>query len=253
MSFQATFGIRCCLLGVTLVACRTRAAEGDLHAAATPAPPAHFDLGAPVDSTRLAMIDIDVDPTGAHLPAGSGTATTGFIVYAQQCASCHGAKGEGIPPAPKLIGRDPRQGFPFGRDPKLVRTVGNYWPYSTTLYDYVHRAMPLTAPGSLTPDEVYAVVAWILAENEIIGRDLVMNAKTLAAVTPRPLVLAIALLGWAVQLAGHLVWEKRSPAFLANLLQALIGPLFFVAALVGLTDAKRGGGSMTPSGGRLVR
>jgi cytochrome c len=101
---------------------------------------------------------------------------------------CHGAKGEGMPAAPdhiaypKLVGRDPREGFPFGRDPKAVKTVGNYWPYSTTVYDYVHRAMPLTAPGTLTPDETYAVVAWLLAENEIIPRDAEMNAKTLPAV-----------------------------------------------------------------------
>lgn len=182
MSSRAKRGICCSLLAFTLIGCRTRAPEGDVHAAATPASPEHFDLGTPVDSARLAMIDIDVDPTGAHLPPGSGTATTGLVVYATQCASCHGAKGEGIPPAPKLVGRDPRQGFPFGRDPKLVSTVGNYWPYATTIYDYVHRAMPLKAPGSLRPDEVYAVVAWILAENEIIGRDSVMNAKTLPAV-----------------------------------------------------------------------
>ena len=70
----------------------------------------------------------------------------------------------------------------LGRDPKLVKTVGNYWPHATTVYDYVHRAMPITAPGTLTPDETYAVVAWMLAENEIIPRDADMNAKTLPAV-----------------------------------------------------------------------
>ena len=163
--------------------CRERGGrDADVRAAAPPSPPATYELGAPIDSARLAMIDIDVDPTGSHLPPGRGTAATGFVVYAQKCASCHGAKGEGIGPNPKLIGRDPRQGFPFGRDPKLVRTVGNYWPYSTTLYDYIHRAMPFSAPGSLTPNEVYAVVAWILAQNEIIPRGAVIDAKTLPAV-----------------------------------------------------------------------
>ena len=112
-------------------------------------------------------------------------------LFKSKCAMCHGAKGEGMPATtvapihiayPKLVGRDPRQGFPFGRDPKLVKTVGNYWPYATTVYDYVHRAMPLSAPGTLTPDETYAVVAWLLAENEIIPRDAEMNAKTLPAV-----------------------------------------------------------------------
>src|SRR6185436_9619068 len=87
-----------------------------------------------------------------------------------------------VPPGPKIDGRDPREGFPFGRDLKHVRTVGNYWPYSTTLYDYVRRAMPISAPGTLKPDEVYAVVAWILAENEIIAKDAVMDAKSLPAV-----------------------------------------------------------------------
>jgi mono/diheme cytochrome c family protein len=166
-----------------LAACGPRgSADSSAEAAATPAPPARYDLGTPVDSARLKLIDIDADPTGASLPAGSGTAARGLLVYAQKCASCHGAKGEGIGPAVKLVGRDPREGFPFGRDPKLVKTVGNYWPHPTTIYDYVHRAMPLTAPGSMTPDEVYAVVAWILAENEIIPRDAEMNAKTLPAV-----------------------------------------------------------------------
>jgi cytochrome c len=170
-------------LSVSLAGCQARStADSNLNAAATPAPPATYDLGSPVDSTKLATLDIDIDPTGAHLPPGSGTPAQGLVVFATNCASCHGAKGEGIPPAPKLVGRDPRQGFPFGRDPKLVRTVGNYWPYATTLYDYVHRAMPLKTPGTLKPNEVYAVVAWILAENEIIGRDSVMNAKTLPTV-----------------------------------------------------------------------
>lgn len=155
---------------------------GTLQAAATPAPPSTYELGAPVDSAQLRMIDIDADPSGASLPAGSGTAAKGVLVYLAKCAVCHGAKGEGIAPSPKLVGRDPREGFPFGRDPRLVKTVGNYWPHSTTIYDYVHRTMPLTAPGSLTPDEVYSVVAWILVENEIIPRDAEMNATTLPAV-----------------------------------------------------------------------
>jgi cytochrome c len=86
------------------------------------------------------------------------------------------------PAGPKLVGRDPRDGFPFGNDPKLVKTVGNYWPYATTLYDYIHRAMPLSAPGTLKPDDVYAVVAYLLSENEIIDKNAVIDAKTLPAV-----------------------------------------------------------------------
>ena len=128
-------------------------------------------------------MDIDVSPSGEGLPAGHGTAPQGARVYAARCASCHGPKGEGIPPNyPRLVGRDPRDGFPFGRDPKLVRTVGNYWPYATTIFDYVRRAMPQMTPGVLSADETYAVTAWLLAENEIIPRDAVMDAQTLPAV-----------------------------------------------------------------------
>lgn len=183
---RATFVARSVIVAACVVAasaCRQRAgSDADVQAGPTPSMPEHFDLGAPIDSARLATMDIDIDPSGAQLPAGNGTAATGLTVYVAKCASCHGAKGEGIPPAPKLVGRDPRQGFPFGRDPKLVRTVGNYWPYATTLYDYVHRAMPLSAPGSLKPDEVYSVVAWLLAANEIIPRDAVIDGRTLPAV-----------------------------------------------------------------------
>ncbi len=93
-----------------------------------------------------------------------------------------GAPLAGSPPAPKLVGRDPREGFPFGQDPKLVKTVGNYWPYATTVFDYVRRTMPITAPGSLTNNEVYAVVAFLLAKNEVIEPTAVMNSSTLPAV-----------------------------------------------------------------------
>jgi mono/diheme cytochrome c family protein len=188
LSSRATRGI-CTLLFAA--ACSTGDGNPDTNASAAASPPSSYALGRPLDSVTLAKLDIDVDPSGAGLPAGSGNATKGLMVYASKCAMCHGAKGEGTPAStvapihiayPKLVGRDPREGFPFGRDPKLVKTVGNYWPYASTVYDYVHRAMPITAPGTLTPDETYAVVAWLLAENEIIPRDAEMNAKTLPAV-----------------------------------------------------------------------
>jgi cytochrome c len=171
-----------------LAGCSTASSTPDAQASAAAAAPGSYGLGRPVDSVTLARMDIDIDPTGVSLPPGSGNATKGVAVYAAKCAMCHGAKGEGMPADPthiaypKIVGREPREGFPFGRDPKLVKTVGNYWPYATTIYDYVHRAMPITAPGTLTPEETYAVVAWLLAENEIIPRDAEMNAKTLPAV-----------------------------------------------------------------------
>jgi mono/diheme cytochrome c family protein len=177
------------LLFVACIAgCSTANSNPDAQASPPASPPPAYGLGSPIDSSALKKIDIDVDPSGVTLPAGSGNATKGLVVYAAKCAMCHGAKGEGMPAlpgynaSPKLVGRDPREGFPFGRDPKLVKTVGNYWPHASTIYDYVHRAMPITTPGTLTPDETYAVVAWLLAENEIIPRDAEMNAKTLPAV-----------------------------------------------------------------------
>jgi cytochrome c len=86
------------------------------------------------------------------------------------------------PANPRLVGRDPREGFPFGREPRLEKTIGNYWPHATTLFDYVRRAMPFATPGSLTVDEVYAVTAWLLAQNEIIPPDATLDAASLRQV-----------------------------------------------------------------------
>jgi S-disulfanyl-L-cysteine oxidoreductase SoxD len=145
-------------------------------------PPAQLGLGRPATDADIAPIDIDVNPAGAGLPAGQGTYPEGAQVYAAKCAACHGPHGEGIGSYPKLIGVDPQQDFSFGRDPKIPKTIGNYWPYATTIYDYVHRAMPLPAPGSLTPDETYALVEFLLAENGIVPQTAVMDAQTLPKV-----------------------------------------------------------------------
>lgn len=144
--------------------------------------PSTYGLGTAATAEQIAAIDIDVNPTGAGLPAGEGTAATGAVVYAQKCAVCHGPKGEGIEKNPKLIGREPPPGFAFATDVKAPKTIGNYWAYSTTLYDYIHRTMPMSAPGSLTPSEVYGVVAYLLAENGIITPTLSIDAKSLPAV-----------------------------------------------------------------------
>lgn len=143
--------------------------------------PARFEVGRPATTQEVAAWNVDVNPRGEGLPPGSGTAVAGAAVYAAKCASCHGAKGEGIPPNPRLVGREPRD-FSFATDLAAVKTVGNYWPYATTLYDYIRRAMPQTAPGSLTPDETYAVIAWILAENEVVPRNQALDATTLPKV-----------------------------------------------------------------------
>jgi len=140
-----------------------------------------FGFGRPATADEIAAWDIDVRPDGVGLPPGSGAPSQGAAIYAHKCAACHGRTGmEG--PFDRLVGREPRQGFPFGRDPRVVKTVGNYWPFATTLYDYVNRAMPLDAPGSLTPDEVYSLVAFLLWRNEIISEAEVMNAQTLPRV-----------------------------------------------------------------------
>jgi mono/diheme cytochrome c family protein len=135
-----------------------------------------FGLGSPATDAEIRAWDIDVSPSGAGLPAGRGTAKEGAMVYAAKCASCHGATGiEG--PAPRLVGGI---GSLATGDP--IKTVGSYWPYATSVFDYVRRAMPFTAPQSLTPDETYAVVAWMLFQNGLIEEEAVMNEATLPKV-----------------------------------------------------------------------
>jgi S-disulfanyl-L-cysteine oxidoreductase SoxD len=138
-------------------------------------------IGRRATAAEIRAWDIDANPAGDGLPRGSGSYQQGAQVYAQKCASCHGPRGEGTTGNPKLVGREPRD-FSFAKDPKLVKTVGNYWPYATTLYDYINRAMPFDKPGTMKPDEIYGVIAFILAENEIIDRAQVMNARTLPQV-----------------------------------------------------------------------
>jgi cytochrome c len=143
--------------------------------------PTRFGFGRSADPARIAALDIDVRPDGQGLPPGSGTVRRGAAIFAAKCASCHGLTGtEG--PDDVLVGREPREGFLFGQYTSLTRTIGNYWPYATTLYDYIHRAMPLDAPGSLTPDEVYSLAAWLLYRNELLPEDAVLDAATLPGV-----------------------------------------------------------------------
>jgi len=143
--------------------------------------PERLGIGHPASAEEIKPIDIDFNPAGVNLPPGQGTYAHGAEVYAKQCAACHGAKGEGIAPNPKLIGADPRD-FSFAKDPKLTKTIGNYWPYATTLYDYINRAMPFATPGTLPPDDVYSVVAFLLAENGVIDKSTVIDATTLPKV-----------------------------------------------------------------------
>jgi S-disulfanyl-L-cysteine oxidoreductase SoxD len=132
-----------------------------------------YGLGRPASDEEIRAWNMDVSPTGEGLPPGRGTVEQGAQVYAEKCAACHGPTGvEG--PKDKLVG---------GRNtlttPKPIRTIGSYWPYATTVYDYIHRAMPFNAPQSLTPDETYAVIAWLLFQNQVIGEDAVIDSQTL--------------------------------------------------------------------------
>lgn len=135
-----------------------------------------YGLGQPASEADIKAWDIDVNPDGSGLPPGRGTVQQGATIYAAKCTACHGPTGtEG--PKDRLVGG---QGSLATEHP--TKTIGSYWPYTTTLYDYIFRAMPFTAPQSLTPGEVYSLVAWLLHQNGIISKDAVMDARTLPAV-----------------------------------------------------------------------
>jgi cytochrome c len=138
-------------------------------------------IGRAATAEEIKKLDIDVMPDGRGLPPGKGSVADGAKVYAAKCASCHGKGGEGAS-AERLVATDAGKNFDFATNPKLVKAVGNYWPYATTLYDYTFRAMPFMQPGTLTPDETYAVTAYILSLNKIVGDDAVMDAVTLLKV-----------------------------------------------------------------------
>jgi S-disulfanyl-L-cysteine oxidoreductase SoxD len=142
------------------------------HAGAADGP----NLGREATPAQIAGWDISIPPDGTGLPPGSGTVAAGAAVYAAKCQSCHGERGAGQP-NDRLVGG---QGTLAGPTP--VRTVGSYWPYATTVFDYVRRSMPYQAPQSLTNDEVYAVSAYLLHLNGVIAEGDTMNAQTLPRV-----------------------------------------------------------------------
>jgi hypothetical protein len=149
---------------------------------AVPSAP-RMGFGRAATKDEVALLDIDVLPDGTGLPAGRGSAAQGSAIYRQLCAGCHGASGrEG--PSDVLVGREPPEGFRLARRGSYAApiTIGNYWPYATTLFDYVRRAMPWQSPGSLTADETYSVVAWLLAQNSIIRQDQWLDKRTLPTI-----------------------------------------------------------------------
>ena len=137
---------------------------------------AHYGIGRPATDAEIAGWNIDIGRDGSNLPAGSGSVAHGHEVFEQQCAACHGANGEGGV-GDRLVG-----GQGTIATPKPIKTVGSYWPYAPTLFDYIRRAMPQNAPQSLSNDDVYAVSAYILNLNGLLPSDATLDARTLSAI-----------------------------------------------------------------------
>jgi mono/diheme cytochrome c family protein len=142
------------------------------------------NLGRPISQADTETWDIDVEPSGAGLPAGSGTSDQGAAIFAEQCSACHGEGGRGAttttsgaPAAPPVVSNVKRNGID-----DTTLTITNYWPYATTLFDYIRRSMPWTSPRSLSDDQVYALTAYILAQNKLVDAKQAINAQTLPKV-----------------------------------------------------------------------
>jgi cytochrome c len=134
------------------------------------------NLGRPVDPAEIAAWDISVLPDGTGLPPGGGTPDQGERIYAQKCAACHGENAKGGTNAALVGGRALTDGI------DTPKTIANFWPYATTVFDYIRRAMPWQQPRTLTDNEVYALTAYILAQNKLISDSESMNAETLPKV-----------------------------------------------------------------------
>lgn len=158
------------LAGLALAAAAFAADAGGLD----PARAGHYGYGNAASAEQIAGWDIDVRPDGTGLPPGSGSAADGEMLYEEKCAECHGSFGEGVGRYPVLAG-----GMGTLRDPRPTKTVGSYWPYASTLFDYIRRAMPFTAPESLSDDETYALTAYVLYLNDLIPEELTLNRETL--------------------------------------------------------------------------
>jgi cytochrome c len=142
---------------------------------ATAAEPGHFGYGTTPSTAQIAGWDIDVrGDDGVGLPPGKGSVSQGESVFADQCAACHGTFGEGEGRFPKLAG-----GNGTLKDDRPEPTVGSYWPFAPTLFDYINRAMPMPTPHTLSSDDVYALTAYILNLNNIVPNDFVADRKSL--------------------------------------------------------------------------
>jgi S-disulfanyl-L-cysteine oxidoreductase SoxD len=167
----------CSSLSRTLFAAAFVASFLALSGAALAAPPGHYGYGAPATADQIAGWDIDARPDGVGLPPGSGSAEKGANVYAEQCTPCHGTFGEGEGRYPKLAGGE---GTLTGERPEP--SVGSYWPFAVTLFDYINRAMPFQAPHSLSSDDVYALTAYVLHINNIVANNFIADRDSLPKV-----------------------------------------------------------------------
>ena len=131
------------------------------------------NLGKPIDEAAIAPWDISILPDGTGLPKGSGTPAQGAPIFAEKCAACHGDNGKGGEAAALVSDRE------LAGISAAQKTIRNFWPYSTTIFDFIRRAMPAQMPHSLTDDEVYALTAYILAENKLIGANDTMDGQSL--------------------------------------------------------------------------
>jgi cytochrome c len=173
-----TIGAALALCAGIVALAQTPAANPKAPARAAAQTPTTFGIGRAATTDDIAKVDIDIHPDGKGLPAGSATSADGTPIYAAKCASCHGKTGkEG--PNDRLVGRVPGDGFPFARESQVPHTIGNYWPYATTVFDYIRRAMPPTEPGSLKDNDVYALTAYLLFLNDLIPADAVIDATSL--------------------------------------------------------------------------
>lgn len=172
--------------------------NGRLAAMKPAAPPGYYGIGATPTPEQIAGWSISIPANGAGLPPGQGTPEQGGTLFATVCAACHGTFGEGANGYPQLIG-----GVGSLGSTAQVKTPANYWPFATTLWDYINRAMPFYAPHRLPPDQIYGLVAWILNTDGVVPSSFVANAKTVPLVKmpnrdgffwqdPRPVTHAVA-------------------------------------------------------------
>ena len=174
------------LLSLVLFSCNSPAAAPQLEnqqSTISSDYPERFGFGREVTEAEIKKWDIDILPDGTGLPEGKGTVEEGKVIYLQKCLACHGATGvEG--PNDRLVGSLPEGIFTLHEDLSMRRhkAIGSYWPYSTTLFDYIRRAMPQPMPGSLTDDEVYALTAYLLHLNGLVSADAQMDAESLPKV-----------------------------------------------------------------------